>query len=1021
MASVLKMGLTLTVLAGIVVTLILALRKPVIRAVCKRNFLSYFSGVIGYLFILTFVVLSAFVAFGPSFFGANLANLDQLNKVFPILLLFIVPAITMSAWSDERKLGTDELLFTLPARDLEVVAGKYLAVLGVYTIALFFSMSLILVLFWLGRPDLGILATTYFGYWITGAALLSAGMVASVLTSSATVAYVLGSLICAVPVFIDQVAFGNRLVQGLSISEQFREFGLGLIPLGSLLFFVSFTIWMLYINLVLVSRRHWVGGPHNVMSVETKRVAWGLFIGLFTLYLIPVGYLLAPVLRDKFIDWEMSEMTANILAGLSLFGIWTVCMLSLLLIARFIFGVMGTHFMHRIIAFGLLLISANVVAANFNDRVDLTAERVYSLSSITTNVLKDINPDRPVRIQAFISPEVPREYSGVRSALIGMLRQFQQVGGRRVSLRIIDTDRFTPAENQAARYKIEPLVFESERAGRSSTDNIFMGVVVTAGTDDEVVIPFVDIGTPVEYELTTAIRTLLNAKRKKVGILRTDAKALAPPPSPFPMGPPGRDWRITTELKRHYDVIDVDPMTLKGVTGVEPGKRPFDVLLAIMPSSLTDRETDKLIEYIKSGGPTMLIDDPLPFFHTDLLPRQPKAPKPPTPQERMMGMPHGQSEPKADEGKATRLMGTLGVDWINDAVVWDPYDPHPDLTPRLMNGRLNIVYIGAKSGGSSPFSADSNITSNLQEVMAFFPGEIRLPENYLVPSKEKPGEKTAPSWFVPLLRTSPKTAVLKWDQYTRRHPLSGQLELTPANELDVTYKDAERIVAAQITKPVEPEEGASKEAKSKDKPVNMNVVLLVDLDMIDDQLFYVRDKQWHDLKLDNITFVMNALDHLAGDDDSVALRKRRAKHRTLEVVEQYAEQYKRAQADEDRRADKEARDELAERNKSFSEDVKKIEESKSLDTKTRIIQVLMAKSRQEQLRTQAEQEINARKDRRKNESKMEYERKVRQIENRVRTWALILLPLPVLLVGTIVFGLRLADEKQGANPKRIRH
>ena len=122
------------------------IRTHVILAVTKRNFSSYFSGVLGYLFILVFCVASSVMAFNTQFFADNQANLDQLSQQFPLLLLFLIPAITMTVWADEKKLGTDELLFTLPASELEVLIGKYLAVLGVYSVALLFSLAAVALL-----------------------------------------------------------------------------------------------------------------------------------------------------------------------------------------------------------------------------------------------------------------------------------------------------------------------------------------------------------------------------------------------------------------------------------------------------------------------------------------------------------------------------------------------------------------------------------------------------------------------------------------------------------------------------------------------------------------------------------------------------------------------------------------------------------------------------------------------------------------------------------------------------------
>ena len=116
-------------------------RVQVVGALFRKELRSFLGNPSGYVFLTLFIVASAAAAFlTDSFFSRNLADLATLNRWMPAILMFFVPAITMGLWADERSTGTDELLLTLPVRDGEVVLGKFLGALGVYTVGLLFSL-----------------------------------------------------------------------------------------------------------------------------------------------------------------------------------------------------------------------------------------------------------------------------------------------------------------------------------------------------------------------------------------------------------------------------------------------------------------------------------------------------------------------------------------------------------------------------------------------------------------------------------------------------------------------------------------------------------------------------------------------------------------------------------------------------------------------------------------------------------------------------------------------------------------
>jgi ABC-2 type transport system permease protein len=880
-------------------------RSHVVLAVFRRNVASYFSGVLGYLFIIAFVVAGGFLAFRTQFFTNNTANLDQLSEGFPMLLLFLVPAITMGAWADEKKLGTDELLFTLPATDLEILLGKYLAVLAVYSIALAFSTTHMLVLRMIGKPDIGIAFTTYFGYWLAGAALLSAGMFGSVLTNSTTVAFVLGALICAVPVFIGNIA-PNELLRSLSVREQLHDFQLGLIPIGGVLYFVSLTVLMLYLNLVMIRRRHWSTGQQTSM---------------------------------------------------------------------------GAQYVARALCLALTLVSIDYIVSRTSAApADMTAEGIYSLSATTRDVLKKIDHEHPVKIQAFLSTDVPRDYAAVRQRLLGLLRQYGQIAGSAMEVHEVDVEPFSKEAEQAKLLGITPERVRSEREGRRYEETIYLGAVVSSSYD-QVVIPFFGAGTPLEYELTRSIRTVSNQKRLTVGVMRTDADVIGG----------SREWQIVTELKQQYIVKEVSPDS-----PIEEGK--YDVLMVVMPSSLTQPQMGFLVDYVKKGHPTLLFDDPLPWVFSSQfgVSQAPRLPKPaPGSQFGMMGGMRQPAAPKADEGKLTSLLNVLHLHWDNGQVIWDSFNPHPEFA----SVPQEFIFVSSKSPTRGAFNQKSEITGGLQEMLAAFSGTV-------LPTK---GDGSVN--FEPLLRTSPLSGRMDWDEFTEpSFDFSRGFTQTVRVKEDRPYfrdPNGGLVLAAHVT------------ASPPENPYKLNCVFVADIDVISDWFFFERSRGEANLAFDNVTFVLNAVDVLAGDKTFLDLRKRRTEVRTLTGVEARTQKYVDERVRKTKEADDEAKTQLAQAQHRFDDKRKEVENDQKLSPPEKEELIRRLKEGEERRLEVAKAEVDRTKQKEIDEVRNKTERQIRETERQVMAMAILIPPIPAIVLGIVVFLMRLGRERRYITPERL--
>ncbi len=951
--QILVLDIAFLALCVLAVSPLIAYKKAA-YAVLKRNFVGYFSNPTGYVFLCLFVLLTSFAAFWPhEFFTANLANLDQLNQVLPLIMLVFIPAITMSIWSEERRQGTDELLLTLPADDFDIVIGKYLAAAAIFTASLMFSQFsnyMVLASLSMGDLDTGLFFTTYLGYWLVGLAMLAIGMVASFLTSNMTVGFILGAAFNAPLAFaasaeliIPSPALA-REVSFWSLASNFDDFGRGVLSLSSIVYFALVVAIGLYVSMVLIGSRHWGGrgGPWMFLHFVARAAAL-----VFVLF------------------------------------------------------------------FGVLFISDHDVI-----RLDATAGQVSSLSPKTKELIRNLKPEHPIQIDAFVSGDVPEAYVQTKFNLLSLLKEFDAMSGGKIKVRL--HDNLEPFSEEAAlakdRFGIQPTMVRTRSRGAFKDEEVILGAAFNCGLE-KVVVPFFDYGIPVEYELIRSIGTVAEGERKKVGIVRTDAQLNGG--FSFAGGMPRQIPRqeIIEELEKQYDVEEIDP-----TSPIEEDK--YDVMLVVQPSSLGPQELPNVIEAIKSGLPTAIFEDPAPIFLS-------MAPGTGEPKQAPGGGMFGGGQQPQPKGNIRDLWTAIGIEppgepnfqgGFNPDVGWQRYNPYQKL--QIQGIPDSWVFASVESpGADNSLNSEDPITNGLSEILFPVPGVI-------VPAP------TSELKFTPLVKTGVTAGRMRYEQYRNNQQDPARLQGAQGNPT------GEQILAARIRgvesaegeKAGEAKEGA--QASNTNKPIN--VVYVADIDLMMSAFMRIRarpdDDEEMNWRFENVNFLLNIVDSLSGDDEYVEIRRRKPYYTTLKKVEERV----RSQRDA----------ELQNRNdyeKNFNEEIKKIEEenrklNKELNDQVEELQkkqrdgadvssadllavIQRQKIKEQELAQKLEvkrEQMQRERDDRIDEARRQTDLKILEIQNFYKALAVALPPIPPLLVGLIVFVSRRLREREGIAKSRLR-
>ena len=500
----------------------------------------------------------------------------------------------------------------------------------------------------------------------------------------------------------------------------------------------------------------------------------------------------------------------------------------------------------------VLFLGVNIVSNEVltSSRLDVTENRLYTLSDGTRHVLSQI--DEPVTLRLYFSAKqfatVP-QYLNYGKRVRDLLEEYVAESGGKLKLDVIEPEPFSEAEDQAVGYGIEQLPMNS------TGDMGYLGLVGTNATDDEVPIPFLnpDREDALEYEVSKLIYTLAHPTKRVIGLL-SDLPVNGGRPV-APDAPPTPAWASVSQLKELFDVRDLD----RGMTEVPAD---VDTLLVVHPKDLPPKTLYAIDQFVLRGGKAMVFVDPL--AEEDRPEHDPSNP---------MVM------PKVDSSLEP-LFKAWGISVATDKVVADPKEA-VRVSFNGPRGPQEVEYLPWLQLHEDRLNREDFITSKLQGINVGTAGRIET-------------LKDATTKITPLIQTGPTAGLLERDAiFFVRDPNGlrdgfkpGTTPMTIAARITgpakTAYPDGPPLDEREKRGPGDPKQ--LKEAKD-----GIHVIVVADTDILADR-FWVRVERFLGMQVpnpfaNNGDFLVNAIDNLGGNDDLISLRSRGEYARPFELVE----------------------------------------------------------------------------------------------------------------------------------------